>query len=477
MKVNNILSRVLLGFISLLMLTAVHSGIPLWTFSPLTATQVAVPENSTVTIQYRVTSQTNRPHTLVMTPIPGVTQVTTGQDICGSVFVLSTKGRSCILSLQIKGSQLTQPINDGPVVCQQGLINECYRPGQFNILHISKAPALVPVITAINPAAGTQLGGTSVTLTGVNLMDTTRVTFGGIEATGLNVVNSTTVIAVTPAHPVGSVDVSITTSGGSDTLNDGFTYEGIPSLTGISPASGPQIGGTGVTLTGDNLSSTQTITFGGTPASFVHVVDSNTVTAVTPPRAVPGLVNVVLTATQGSTSLVNGFTYLATAVGQPSGGGVIACLNVGAVQQFIMTTVDNSSGIQWGGTNTVIGVSAQHNFDGAANTTAIVNTLGSSTNYAAGLCDAFSVDSQGNSPCQTGNECYSDWFLPAKEQLNCIYGNLLIASGIYWSSTEDPPNAMHPVQAWAQNFSLAGARFPISKANTYAVRCVRGIVP
>ena len=155
MKVNNILFRGLLGFLSLLILTAVHAGTPLWTFSPLTATQVAVQENSTVTIQYRVTSQTNRSHTLVMTPIPGVTQVTTGQDICGSVFVLSTKGRSCILSLRINGSQLTRPINDGPIVCQQGLINECYRPGQFNILHISKAPALVPVLTAINPAAGT----------------------------------------------------------------------------------------------------------------------------------------------------------------------------------------------------------------------------------------------------------------------------------------------------------------------------------
>ena len=308
-------------------------------------------------------------------------------------------------------------------------------------------------------------------------MDATRVTFGGIEATGLNVVNSTTVSAVTPAHPEGSVDVSITTSGGTDTLNDGFTFEGLPSLTGISPASGPQIGGTGVTLTGNNLSSAQTITFGGIPATFVHVVDSNTVTAVTPPRGVPGLVDVVLTATQGTTSLLNGFTYLATAVGQSSGGGVIACLNVGAIQQLIMTTVDNSPGIQWGGTNTVIGVSAQHDLDGAANTTAIVNALGSPTNYAAGLCNDFSVDSQGNSPCQAGNACYSDWFLPAKDQLNCIYSNNLIASGIYWSSTEDPPNAMHPVQAWAQNFSLAGARFSISKANTYAVRCVREIVP
>lgn len=145
------LKRILAFLCSVFMITAVFAGAPLWTFEPLTATTITVPANGTALVQYRVTNQSNRPHTLAMQPIRGITQITTGLNVCGNPFVLSGKG-SCILSLQINGSQLSSPITDGPVVCQQGNLNQCYRPSSANILRITRGSATGATIT-VNPSS------------------------------------------------------------------------------------------------------------------------------------------------------------------------------------------------------------------------------------------------------------------------------------------------------------------------------------
>ena len=69
-------------------------------------------------------------------------------------------------------------------------------------------------------------------------------------------------------------------------------------LTLVSPFSGASLGGTGVTLTGTGLTGATGITFGRTAATSVHVVNSTTVTAVTPAHAT-GAVNVVITTPSG----------------------------------------------------------------------------------------------------------------------------------------------------------------------------------
>ena len=188
----------------------------------------------------------------------------------------------------------------------------------------------------------------------------------------------------------------------------------LAALTSITASSGTASGGVGVTLTGTNLTGTTGVTLGGVAATSVNVVSSTSVTAVTPAHAV-GAVDVVISTPQGSATLTNGFTYLATAVGQPSGGGIIAALG-GGLNNLIAATADNryraSSGVgsarRWAG--------AQSDTDGASNTTAIVAALGANggTPYGAQLCSAYEVDSQGNTPCQAGNACYNNWFLPPR---------------------------------------------------------------
>ena len=67
-------------------------------------------------------------------------------------------------------------------------------------------------------------GPTTVTLTGDHLTGATSVTFDGVAATDLVVVDDQTVTLTTPAHVEGPVDVAVTTAVGSATLVGGFTY-------------------------------------------------------------------------------------------------------------------------------------------------------------------------------------------------------------------------------------------------------------
>ena len=82
-----------------------------------------------------------------------------------------------------------------------------------------------------------------------------------------------------------------------------------PTVTSISPASGAVSGGTTVTIKGTNFGGATAVTFGGQPATNATVVDSTTITAVTPAHAA-GAVDVVVT-TNGTAlpPLATQFTY------------------------------------------------------------------------------------------------------------------------------------------------------------------------
>ncbi len=92
-------------------------------------------------------------------------------------------------------------------------------------------------------------------ITGTNLTGASAVTFGGTAATAYTVDSPTQITATSPAHSAGTVQVQVTTVGGStaDTVADNFTYVTGPSISGLSPTSGPTAGGTSVVITGTNL--------------------------------------------------------------------------------------------------------------------------------------------------------------------------------------------------------------------------------
>ena len=171
-----------------------------------------------------------------------------------------------------------------------------------------------PTVTSISPTAGPAAGGTTVTITGTGFSGTTAVTFGATAATGFTVNSATQITATAPARSAGTVDVRVTTVGGTSSTSaaDQFTFVAAPAVTSISPTAGPATGGTTVIITGTGFSGTTAVTFGATAASGFTVNSATQITA-TAPSGVAGTVDVRVTTAGGTsaTSAADQYTFVA----------------------------------------------------------------------------------------------------------------------------------------------------------------------
>ena len=167
-----------------------------------------------------------------------------------------------------------------------------------------------PNPTSVSPSSGPIAGGTSVAIAGTNFVKGATATFGSTAATNVVVVSATEITATTPAHAAGAVDVVVTNPNKkSGTLTNGYTYDGPPDPTSVSPSSGATSGETPVTIGGTGFLVGATVTFGSTAATNVVVVSPTEITATTPAHAA-GAVNVVVTNPDNqSGTLTNGYTY------------------------------------------------------------------------------------------------------------------------------------------------------------------------
>ncbi|WP_339959063.1 IPTL-CTERM sorting domain-containing protein [Delftia acidovorans] len=170
-----------------------------------------------------------------------------------------------------------------------------------------------PTVTSISPTSGPTSGGTTVTITGTNFSGATAVTFGGTAASGFTVNSNTQITATAPAQAAGTIDVRVTTGGGTSATSaaDQFTYVSAPTVTSVSPTAGPTAGGTSVVITGTNLSGATAVTFGATAATGFTVNSATQITA-TAPAGSPGTVDVRVTTTGGTsaTGAADQFTYV-----------------------------------------------------------------------------------------------------------------------------------------------------------------------
>ncbi|MEU7429783.1 IPT/TIG domain-containing protein [Streptomyces sioyaensis] len=165
-----------------------------------------------------------------------------------------------------------------------------------------------PFKSSIAPVSGGTGGGNTVTINGTGLTTATAVNFGAATAIPTVVNDGQLTVTVPAGAAAGPVGVSVTTAGGT---NNGLTYTYVdgPTVGPLSPASGPASGGTTVTIPGTNLTTTESVTFGATPAPF-SVINDSTVTVVTPPGAA-GATVVTVTTSGGSAIAPGGYTYLA----------------------------------------------------------------------------------------------------------------------------------------------------------------------
>ena len=133
------------------------------------------------------------------------------------------------------------------------------------------APVGFPVVTGVSPATGSDSGGTQVTITGSGFDHLQSVDFGPFQASILSH-TSTQIVVDSPMGPASQqgawpVDVTVTTSTGTSAASpcDQFDYTfqntfttapaptTAPTVTAVSVSQGSTLGGTQVTITGQNF--------------------------------------------------------------------------------------------------------------------------------------------------------------------------------------------------------------------------------
>ncbi len=142
--------------------------------------------------------------------------------------------------------------------------------------------APVPALTSLSPSVGPAAGGTTVMITGTGLANVMAVKFGSVTATIVSD-SATQLVVTSPAGSAGVVDVTVMTLGGMSAVSaaDQFTYAQGPTVTYVSPSTGPATGGTMVTITGTNLANAWAVYFGTSMATIVS--NSNTQLVVASP--------------------------------------------------------------------------------------------------------------------------------------------------------------------------------------------------
>jgi hypothetical protein len=169
-----------------------------------------------------------------------------------------------------------------------------------------------PTVTGLSPSTGPRLGGTTVAIRGAGFSGATAVAFGSTPASRFTVNSSTLITAVSPPASAASVAVTVTTPGGTSpqTALDAFSYlAAAPSVTGLSPASGPPGGGTAVTITGGSFTGATTVSFGTNPAISFVVNSATSITATAPAGAATTVVGVTVTGPGGTSPITSGDSY------------------------------------------------------------------------------------------------------------------------------------------------------------------------
>ena len=122
-----------------------------------------------------------------------------------------------------------------------------------------------------------------------------------------------------------------------------------------------------------------------------------------------------------------------------------------------VTDVNQSTGIQWASTGGNDDINPDSGTDGAANHANVTGSI--STLPALNLCETLN------------RHGHTDWYLPARNELDHLYTNRTVIGGFttspYWSSTESSSTG-----AWRQFFD-GGAQLSHTKTNNLDVRCIR----
>ncbi len=228
--------------------------------------------------------------------------------------------------------------------------------------HLASASDVRPTVTSVTPNSGPATGGTQITITGSGFHAGAKVLVGqgsgagegAIPATDVTTISATEITAVTGAGNTGTWGLYVTTTAGTSTPTSGarFTYTLAtrPTVTSVTPNSGPATGGTEITITGSGFHAGAKVLVGqgsGAGEGAIPATDVTTISA-TEIIAVTGVGNtgtwgLYVTTTAGTSTPTSGARFTYTLATRPT-----------------VTSVTPNSGPATGGTQITITGSGFH---------------------------------------------------------------------------------------------------------------------
>src|SRR5579883_2377833 len=158
-------------------------------------------------------------------------------------------------------------------------------------------------------------GGTLIQIDGSGFTGGTTATVGSSALTNVVVLDGRTIRGVTPPGTAGMVAVVVQTPNGASSGGPSFANSTTapPSITSVTPSSGPIGGATSVTITGSGFLGATGASIGGSPLGNFSVVDAHTITGTTAPGTA-GSATVAIASPNGNTSASFLFSYAGPAV-------------------------------------------------------------------------------------------------------------------------------------------------------------------
>ena len=232
-------------------------------------------------------------------------------------------------------------------------------------------------------------------------------------------------------------------------------------------------------VTGNVLAQSLAINTDGSSANASAMLDvKSTAKGLLPPRMDSTQRNAIAAPATGLTiyntsinafQCYNGTAWYSTVhfIGENYGGGIVFFIYDNGQHGLIASTADQSPGIRWDASYTVITRAESDGINGGQSNTAIIISNEASVDgnqFAATMCNAYSS--------VMGGITYGNWYLPSKYELNLLYLQKTLVGGFaaaeYWSSTEQGNGGANN-----QNFGTGAQTVSSKSTATIRVRAIR----
>ena len=295
------------------------------TGAALTSVDVAVSNaNGTASSLSSFTYLPSPPTLTAIAPTSGSSVAPTLITLSGSGFLDFSPGANTVLFNGIPASAITV-LSDTSLTCMVPLGTadevvsiELTNANGSTLLADAFSYHSLPTLTSISPSEGTALGSMLVTLTGSGFVNNAAgindITFDGVSASTVVVIDDTTLTCMTPAGAPGQlVDVGLVNANGAAQFSPSFRYFEAPTISSLSPTNASATGGELISVSGagflDNAAGNADVFLGGIAASNV-TVESDTLLTFEAPAGVAGeIVDLALSNQNGSSTLSLAFTY------------------------------------------------------------------------------------------------------------------------------------------------------------------------